>query len=309
VRKRILATALVSLHAASCGHQDARVGWDPPAEGSLDVVTGPTLSTEFTSDEGLWDQQIIDGGAAIAFGRPSSGAADDAVVELTFPGHPGWATDQNAGPAFATQIATQQSLGYGRYRTRMQPARCDPSEEVVSSVFVFFNDGTDKNANGLTDNSEIDMQFLCGTPSIISLSTWTDYQVSGGTEEFIKLTHEVDTTTGDYYDTSSDRSDALRKTGTSAELALPGFPQAGVFYDMGFDWRPSALRFFIVYDGREITLWNLTADSRVPPPAARLMYNIWHPPEHWFPVDGAPAPAYPAADAIMRVDRFEYWAD
>jgi hypothetical protein len=310
--RRVLYAALAG--SFGCSAQDAEVGWNPAPvhedAGSEANLPGPTLVTEFASDEGLWDLQMFGAGAANAFGQPSPSSGDGAVATLTFPGHPGWTGDQNAGPHFATQIAMKQLLGYGTYRTRIEPATCNPTEEVVSSFFVFFNDGSDANGNGLVDNREIDMQFPCGTPSIVSMSTWTDYQAgAGGKEQFIKLTREVDTATGDYYDTASDRSDALSKTGTSAEFQHPEFPKPGSFYEIGFDWHPSALRFFIVWIGQEITLFELSGDARVPGPPIRLMYNIWHPPEHWFPIDVADTPGYPSADAVMRVDRLEYWAD
>ena len=44
------------------------------------------------------------------------------------------------------------------------------------------------------DNSEIDIEILCGTPNVISMTTWTDYQAAP--ERFLKWTRAVDRATG-----------------------------------------------------------------------------------------------------------------
>jgi hypothetical protein len=44
----------------------------------------------------------------------------------------------------------------------------------------------------------------------------------------------------------------------------------------------------------------------VPQVPLQFRFNLWHPATHW-PPPAAPA-LYPAADAILRVDWFRYWA-
>jgi len=86
---------------------------------------------------------------------------------------------------------------------------------------------------------------------------------------------------------------------------VPGFPEVGRFYEMGFDWRPDGIRWFMVFDTEEVTLWDFTDTSLVPQNPAAFLFNVWHAPSHWY--EGGSAD-YPANDAVMRVDWFRYWA-
>ena len=207
---------------------------------------------------------------------------------------PGAGPDTDPGPDVATQIATRRFLQFGMFRTRVSFASCAPTEEVASAVFAFFNDGSDANANGIVDNPEIDFQVLCGTPTFIVLTCWSDFERATATtpERFIKRSHAVDLSTGDIYDTVSDSDNAFAKTTTGSDLVTPGFPDPNGFYEVGFDWQPSSVRFFIVNQGREITLWTLGDSKVIPQVPLQFMLNLWHPTEHWIP---ARSPAnYPA---------------
>ena len=82
-------------------------------------------------------------------------------------------------------------------------------------------------------------------------------------------------------------------------------PEPGTFYEMGFAWQPDRLRFFMVFDSEEVTLWDFTDATLIPQNPAQFLFNVWHAPTHWF--EGGAAD-YPASDAVMRVDWFRYWA-
>src|SRR6185503_11602769 len=93
------------------------------------------------------------------------------------------------------------------------------------------------------------------------------------------------------------------KTGSAPTLVWPGFPEANTFYEVGIDWQPTRVRFFIVRAGVEVTLWTITDVAYVPQVPLPMRFNLWHPPTHLVPVR-TPAD-YPAADGILRVD----WAE
>ena len=297
---------LLLLVAAACTPQNAVVGGIPSPDASTD---GRVLgwSTQFAAEEGLWEQTAPLPGATIGFGVASGAASDNAVIELRLPGVPGAGPDTDPGPDVATQIATRRFVRFGMFRTRVSFASCAPTEEVASAVFAFFNDGSDADGNGIADNPEIDLQVLCGTPTFIVLTCWSDFERATATapERFIKRSHAVDTSTGDIYDTLSDTGNAFAKTSTAIDLVYPGFPDPNGFYEVGFDWQPSSVRFFIVKDGREITLWTLGDSKLIPQVPLQVMLNLWHPTEHWIP---ARSPAnYPGSDAVLRADWAEYW--
>src|SRR3954451_17481114 len=244
---------LLLLVAAACTPRNAVVGGIPSLDGSTD---GSVLgwSTQFVAEEGLWRQTAPLPGAMIGFGVASGAAGDNAVVELRLPGVSGAGPDVDPGPDVATQIATRRFLQFGMFRTRVSFASCASTEEVASAVFAFFNDGSDANGNGIADNSEIDLQVLCGTPTFIVLTCWTDFERATATapERFIKRSRAVDMSNGDVYDTLSDTGNAFAKTSTAIDLVypgfpgFPGFPEPNGFYEVGFDWQPSSVRFFIV---------------------------------------------------------------
>ena len=138
---------------------------------------------------------------------------------------------------------------------------------------------------------------------------WTDYEENdaGVPQRFIKLRHIVDFATGDVYDSASDTTNDYVKTGNDPSFARPGFPAPSTFYEMGFDWHAGAVRFFIVLGGAELTLWTVSDAAHIPQSTVRMLYNMWHPSEHWHPSAG-PA-LYPTQDVTLRVDWFGYRAD
>jgi hypothetical protein len=296
--------ALVAL-VASCSPVEAEVGagWPPSDAGDA----GFTFFTDFASNGPPWVMRAQANGRT-DFGVADTSSGDQKVAELRFPGRTGVAPTDWVGPMFATEIASAMRLHFGSYRSSLSVPRCPSDQDVIGAMFVYSNSGSDANHNGIADNDEIDVQFLCSAPSAIYLTIWTDYQLNdAGQPVFIKLRHIVDFATGDIYDTLSDMANGSTKTGNDPLFLRPGFPAASAFYEVGFDWHADSVRFFIVMDGVELTLWTLGDAAHIPQSSAPIMFNMWHPSEHWPPRSG-PA-LYPADDVVMRLDWFGYRAE
>jgi len=75
---------------------------------------------------------------------------------------------------------------------------------------------------------------------------------------------------------------------------------------LGFEWHADRIRYFIVLDGSELTLWDFRDAAHVPELEAPFLFNLWHAPMDWW--TGASAD-YPAADATMSVDWLRYWKE
>jgi hypothetical protein len=297
-----VALAALGVALAACSAQDRSVG-------AMPVTTGPppTLASSFGADDGFWDVQTVIDGASVRFGVAAAGSGDGQVVELRLPGKPGLGAADLVGPELATEIGSKQFLRFGTLRTAMRFPTCQPSEEVAAAVFWFYNDGVDHDGNGLVDNPELDFHLLCGAPGLVVLTAWTDFQKGrDGTRQFLRRSHAVDLRTGDRYDTVSDSADGYALTGNDPTLVRPGFPAAGAFCEVGYEWQASAVRFFMVEGGVELTLWTLADAAFVPQVPLQFRYNLWHPDAHWLPT-ASPA-SYPAEDAVLAVDWFKYWA-
>jgi hypothetical protein len=208
-------------------------------------------------------------------------------------------------PEFASELESDETFGYGTFRVRVEPARCASDEDVVTGIFTYAYGG-DQNENGITDNREIDIEMLCGSPYIVWLSIWTDYEEGGA---FVKTTRGVDMRTGEYRQTPEDghgQYDLSGVLGVIDGAIRPEFPAEGVFYEMGFEWTAEHVRYFIVLDGEEVTLWDYTEADYVPREPAAFLVNVWHPDSDWWTNDPAD---YPASDAVVRLDWFRYYAN
>jgi hypothetical protein len=295
------ATVALTLALAACAAQDGSVGAMPTAE------PPPTLSSSFAANDGFWDVQTMIDGASVGFGGAAAGSSDGKVATLRLPGKPGLDASDLAGPELATEIGSKQFLRFGTLRTAVRFSTCQPGEEVAAAVFWYGSDGLDHDGDGLVDNPEMDLHLLCGSPGMVVLTAWTQFQKNlDGTRRFVRRSHAVDLATGDLYDSVADDSDGYALAGRDDALVRPGFPVPGTFYQVGYDWRPFAVRFFIVIDGIELTLWTLVDAALIPQVPLQLRYNLWHPDAHWLPT-ASPA-SYPSQDALLAVDWFKYWA-
>jgi beta-glucanase (GH16 family) len=262
----------------------------------------PMFEAEFVASDVDRFYAFSENGGGATFGVSDDAAADDNVAELLFHGDAALGPDDSLSPAYATEIGTNEAFSYGEYRARVQLAECASNEELVNGVFTYFNDGDDHDGDGLIDNSELDIEILCSDPSILSLTIWSEYtsDEDGGN---VHVTREIDTKTGDYWDTLNYTTDL--GSGNSPDFLLEGFPSSGAFYEMGFDWRAESVRYFLVFGGEEVTLWEFADPAYIPSLPAYFLFNIWHSSDWW---NDEGEGDFPANDAAMRVDWLRYWA-
>ncbi len=272
----------------ACNHVD---------NGSCD---SPDIYERFTNLSNFRQYVRSNGGSVSLVPHPR--AEDNAAVALNFPGNPSFGPNSNSGPGYATEIALNDQFQYGKFETRLRFSSCSPGEEVVNGVFTYFNDGSDQNGNGLADNSEIDIEFLCGTPELLWFTVYTDYSAFEP-GQLRKRTRKVNMRTG-AFDEFTDWPPALTAQGTIPGLAIAGFPAPEQFYTLGFEWREGFVRYYIVLNGQELELFRITNASRVPRRLSEFLINIWHANAHW--TDGSAAD-YPANNTNMLVDWVKIW--
>jgi hypothetical protein len=278
---------------------DTEADAEPPPTGA------PTWSNEMTSAGAGEFYTRAQQGGTVERNLADSAASDGFVARLKLPGNPALGPADHVSPEFASELGTNASFSYGTYRMRVELGSCAAGEEAVNGLFTYFNDGTDHDGDGITDNSEIDIEVLCGTPRVAFLTVWTDYD--GATDTFRKLTRAIDFSNGDLWDSPNDHEYGLDKVGNDPTLAQPTLLDPGHFVELGFEWHADRVRYFATIGGVEKTLWDLHDAAHVPHLPGAIMFNIWHPGEHWF--GGGGAPDYPAHDATLTVDWIKYWAE
>ena len=194
---------------------------------------------------------------------------------------------------------SRRAFSFGTFRFRLALATCASNEEVVNGPFAYFNDGS-KAPDGLVINREVDIEILCGEPWLINLTIWTEYTDD---THFKNQSRVVDTKAGKVYVYANDQSGNETATESHPELLIPGWPQPGTFYEMGWTWSPTELRYFMLVGGTEVTLWDATDATRIPQAPMEQHFNLWAPGIHWS--TGATA-AVPAKDTTLTLDWFRY---
>jgi hypothetical protein len=230
----------------------------------------------------------------ITFGAANASASDGLVADLTRTG--GQAAIGTAG---AEEIVSNRTFSFGTFRYRASLAACASTEEAVNGLFTYWNDGS-LAPDGLVVNREIDIEILCGEPWLINLTIWTEYTDDTHLQNQSRV---VDTRTGTVYVYASDQEGNQTGTENHPELVVPGFPAAGTFYEMGFTWTATDVRYFLNVGGSYVTLWDATDATRIPQLPMEQHFNLWAPGIHWS--TGAKA-APPAADATLAPDWFRY---
>jgi hypothetical protein len=258
---------------------------DTGGDDSDDGSDPPDIYEPFTSLS-AWHQELRSPGGRVDIAS-HPGADDSSVAALLFPGNPDLGVYDRTSPGFATEIVYPERFLYGKFETRVRFGGCREG---------------DHDGDGLPDNSEIDIEQLCGTPEILWLTVYTDYRdfVAGGLK---KRTRMVNMRTGSYLN-FTDFPPVEGERGTLPGIAIPSFPQSDTFYTVGFEWRQGFVRYYIVLDGEEKDLFVLDEPDTVPQRSAQFLINIWHAPDHW---DGSGTGDYPAQDSIMLVDSVKIW--
>lgn len=286
-------------------------GSDAAGDSTGDSGAGPDSDTDAAPDwasdmaAGATDFYVrVQADGAVELGHADPDAGDGVAARIAFAGDPALSSADRVSPAFASELATTRAdFHYGTYRARVKLAACGPGEEAVNGIFTYFHDGADHNGDGLDDNAEIDIEILCGTPHVAFFTVWTDYDFV--TERFRKWTRAIDFATGDVWGSVAPDRYGIERLRTDATLVQPALLSPGSYVDLGFEWRRDRVRFFATVDGAERTLVELDDPDRIPRLPGHLMFNVWHPAEHWF--GGAGAADHPADDAVMLVDRAAYW--
>jgi beta-glucanase (GH16 family) len=217
------------------------------------------------------------------------GALDGKALKLTLPAYA--QTGPNQGIAIASNTSTYR---YGTYGTRMKTADCTGQDHpgVVTGTFTYATDHSDANKNGIADNDEIDVEFLCGQPDVIWMTLWTDY--SETSDNLGSVTRTVNLRTGQVLSTcyliayAKPCQPALAGENSPARVtAVPGFDSAKQFYTYMFDWQPARVTFYSVDNlGRRNVLWDYRGPAtRIPHKPSMFMQNVWHT-ANWNPLNG-----------------------
>ena len=222
------------------------------------------------------------------------------------------AKDAATSPAGGSQIESKSYFLYGTMTARLKTVDCSgqPDAGVVTGYFSYFNDGSDKNGDGLPDNSELDFEWLCAEPQVIFITLWTDYR--GSDDHSRRVSRALNLATGVIYSTQYqvDWSPGTNLTGVENQPAtltpLAGYNSSAAYYEYGVSWSRDRMLLWIVdpKDQTKIPLWDYRGPAaRIPPRASRFMINAWHT-GGWTP-PGFPNAVKPPASALSA---FVDWA-
>ena len=254
----------------------------------------------------------LEPGESQAQSNSSDAAAEDGkALALILAAHPG------TGPGNGPEVETVEAHRYGTYTSRLKTADCSsqPLAGVVTGYFVYFNDGSDTNGDGLPDNTEIDFEWLCAEPGTIYLTMWTDYRDADAAHK--RVARKINLQSGEIaytcYFENFDPGDCQPLSGAEAQpasiLPVSNYDSSQVHYEYGFEWTNRRVTWWMVdpASGEKRILWDYRGVSRrIPQQPAYYMTNLWHT-DNWAP-DGQPgAIQSPQAPVTASVDwsRFE----
>ena len=272
-------------------------------------------------------QYVSHGGSTAISGIADAAAQDGKVLELKI------GKDAAVSPAGGSEVESKSSFLYGTATARLKTADCkgQPEAGIVTGFFTYFNDGSDKNGDGLPDNSELDFEWLCAEPEVIYLTLWTDYRDSDARSR--RVGRVINLATGVIASTAfkTDWGEGTRLTGPENQPEtlepLPGYNSSSAYYEYGISWDAGRMYLWLVNpkDGKRIVLWDYRGPAaRIPARASRYMINAWHtntwaPPSHpsavkppsspisvfvdWSAYDPAPVPVLLAPRAWRAIAR------
>lgn len=220
------------------------------------------------------------GGSTVTGGVGDSAARDGKALNLTIPAGAG------ASPGNAAEVSSKRTFLYGSLSSRVRTADCSgqPDTGAVTGIFTYGNDGTDQDGDGLTDNSEIDVEVLCARPDVINLTIYTDYEDS--TAKSQRVSRMIDLKAGKvistcYYTDFSGNCVEVLSGSQNAPATVPaiaGFDSSKSYNDYTIDWTQDRVLFTLTdSSGRDITLWDYQGPSeRIPHRPAGYLVNLWH---------------------------------
>jgi hypothetical protein len=238
-------------------------------------------------------------------GVSDAAAQDGKALNLTIPAGAG------ANPANAAEVATNKEFTTGSFSSRVRTADCSaqPNTGAVTGIFTFGNDGTDQDGDGLTDNSEIDIEVLCARPDVLNLTIYTDYD--DATAKSRRVSRLVDLKAGKVLSTCyyTDFSGTCKETLTGTQAspatvpAIAGFDSSKSYNDYRIDWTRTGVKFTLTpTSGSAITLWDYQGPAdRIPARPASYLVNLWHTSD--WAAEGRPnSVAAPTAPLTVAVD-------
>jgi len=214
------------------------------------------------------------------------------VMRLTL--HP----DNDANPWQGPNFTSKNLTFFGRYSARIKIPSVENQPQVggVVGFFTYYNDlyndelPKDENENGISDNSEVDFEWLIANPQVVYMTAWTDQEENGTCRS---ISRTVNLATGQILNTYySEKVGAWPPTQqlTGAEnqpqtiRPITEFDASKNFYVYGFDWKTDNIRWWIIDPNDEsdtIVLWNYrgnaeVGNSRISQKPAFVMFNFWH---------------------------------
>jgi len=234
---------------------------------------------------------------------PAADATDGRALKLTLPAYP------EPGAAGSAIVASDRLYRYGTFGTRMKTADCTGQDHpgIITGTFTYSMDHSDTNHNQVTDNDEIDIEFLCAQPDVVYLSIWTDY--SETSNNLAEISRAINLRTGTVVSTcyilsyGTGCQPLLAGENTPAAVTpVPGFDSGARFRTYAFDWQADHVTFTTCDgSGRQIVLWNYRGPaSRIPDRPQALMQNVTYT-KAWDPLDG-PSHNQPTAPISAYLD-------
>lgn len=233
-------------------------------------------------------------------------AQDGYVARLSFPAGGG------SRPSNAVGIESCEKILYGTIISRMRMADCSNQNKtgMVSSLFTYFNNGTDFSGVGISDNSEIDFEFLCAKPHEVHITVFTHYNDAG--DKCSYMSRAVNMKTGIFshnlYNDCKQYSNLEPSEQTPVSVApIPDFEPHKKFYNYKIDWKPNRVIFSLFEDNQpEVVLWDYQYNSsRIPHIPAYILANLWHT-NNWYPHGMSDCIQSPIYNVTSEYDFIQY---
>jgi hypothetical protein len=276
----------------------------PSDQGGNPFTGKVSLESWASSSSPLYSKVPHAGGSTAAGGQSHSEAADGKALALTIP------AGIAASPGNGAEVESKASYLYGSFSSRIRTADCSrqPSTGAVTGIFTYGNDGRDHDGDGITDNSEIDVEILCARPDILNLTIWTDYDEGSHAQQ--RVSRVIDLKAGKIlstcYLTSFDgpcNPLSGAESQPSGVPAVAGFDSSAAYHDYRIDWTADRVVFTATDDdGKPVTLWDYQGPStRIPQRSSQYLLNLWHT-DDWTPESSPSANRSPDSALTAFVD-------
>lgn len=207
------------------------------------------------------------------------------------------------------RIQSKKRYFQGHFSAIMKTADCSPQPNagLNTGYFVFFNNQSDTNQNGLIDNSEIDFEFLCGDPSLVYISIYTDFEDRRVQYKTYRLVNIRTGTVVTSYRVENTTWTRIPTTDTFTPI--PNFDPGLKFYEYGFDWLPTGVNFWMRdLDDPDtvLELWNYTAPAGIVLPSSPAYYLATLRQTTWAPPTNPTATEWPTFDPKVYIKEYKY---